>query len=315
MKEITQFAAVGPTYMLLNPDVAGEFTSQVAADFTTQVGPTVQAMVNAGVDAAVTASYQALAAALGGFGVTYEQIRDNGIDLTPFGGGAPFGLSTDVLPNQALAVAANAAAPYAAAMAGLNAVVAGTYAGAGTGFNDAASAAYPIFGALEATQAPKGDGMVHTAAGYRRFGDAKRSHWGTDVALEYYFDDKVTFWGNVSYLSQNSWAIGDDDLPFEAYLNTPKVKYRGGIMYGGAGKGLFASVTYQHDDAFESNQGQYGGTVLEKDLIDANIGYKFDNGINLNVSATNLLDDKYRAFPGMPVIGRRTVLTATYSFQ
>jgi len=38
-------------------------------------------------------------------------------------------------------------------------------------------------------------------------------------------------------------------------------------------------------------------------------------GVNLNLSATNLFDEKYRAMPGMPVIGRRTVLTATYSFQ
>ena len=181
--------------------------------------------------------------------------------------------------------------------------------------NCGASAAFPIFGALESAESPKGDGMVHSPAGYRRFGDAVRSHWGTDIALEYYVNDKVTLWANGSYLSQNYWAVGDDDLPFEAYLNTPKVKYRGGIMYGGTGKGLFGSVTYQHDDTFESNQGEYGGTVQEKDLIDLNLGYKFDNGVNLNLSATNLFDEKYRAMPGMPVIGRRTVLTATYSFQ
>ena len=84
--------------------------------------------------------------------------------------------------------------------------------------------------------------MVHSPAGYRRFGDAVRSHWGTDIALEYYVNDKFTVWANGSYLSQNYWAVGDDDLPFEAYLNTPKVKYRGGIMYGGTGKGMFGSL-------------------------------------------------------------------------
>jgi len=305
-KGFTQFAAVGPSYWLIaNSDT-------LTSEMGTAVGGDAAAGLTAGVTAAVTgiatpqvtAFYEGLAAT-------------NGWDFNVLAAGGIPGV-----PSLVDAITAQVASTVPTVVGGLAQIIGGVYgAGAGddtpgaTSFWNAASAAFPIFGAIESAESPKGDGMVHSPAGYRRFGDAVRSHWGTDIALEYYVNDKVTLWANGSYLSQNYWAVGDDDLPFEAYLNTPKVKYRGGIMYGGVGKGFFGSVTYQHDDSFESNQGEYGGTVQEKDLIDVNLGYKFDNGVNLNLSASNLFDEKYRAMPGMPVIGRRTVVTATYSFQ
>ena len=297
-KGFTQFAAVGPSYWLITD--AAQMTSDMATAVGTDAAAGLTAPVTAAITALTTAQYQANAVALS---LDFAQMAAGNIPGIP-------------------SLAQTVAATVPTVVTGLAGMIGGVY-GSATGndtpgaasFWNAASAAFPIFGALESAESPKGDGMVHSPAGYRRFGDAVRSHWGTDIALEYYVNDKVTLWANGSYLSQNYWAVGDDDLPFEAYLNTPKVKYRGGIMYGGTGKGMFGSITYQHDDTFESNQGEYGGTVQEKDLIDLNLGYKFDNGVNLNLSATNLFDEKYRAMPGMPVIGRRTVLTATYSFQ
>ena len=72
------------------------------------------------------------------------------------------------------------------------------------------------------------------------------------------------------------------------------------------------SLTYQHDAEFESDQGVYSGIVQEKNLFDANIGYTFSNGVKLDLAGSNIFDFKYRAFPGMPVIGRRVVLKATF---
>ena len=74
------------------------------------------------------------------------------------------------------------------------------------------------------------------------------------------------------------------------------------------------SVSFQHDDSFMSDQGLFGGMTDEKNLVDTNIGYDFGNGLDLDISATNLFDQKYSAFPSMPVIGRRVILKATYSF-
>ena len=76
--------------------------------------------------------------------------------------------------------------------------------------------------------------------------------------------------------------------------------------------GLQASLSFQHDDEFESNQGFYAGTVQAKNLVDASLGYRLSNGVKLDLSSTNLFNQQYRAFPNMPIIGRRVNLRATF---
>lgn len=51
---------------------------------------------------------------------------------------------------------------------------------------------------------------------------------------------------------------------------------------------------------------------FKKNLVDASIGYKLSDGIKLDLSSTNLFNQKYRAFPNMPVIGRRVNLRAVF---
>ena len=178
------------------------------------------------------------------------------------------------------------------------------------------TALYPAYGVVESNRVPQGDGISHIAAGYRRYGNAVRSHYGADLALEYFVNDRMSIWGNSSWLSQNEWIPGesdDDDLPFASYLNAPIFKYRVGLKYAQE-QGFRYSVSFQHDDSFMSDQGLFGGMTDEKNLIDANIGYDFGTGLEFDVSATNLFDNKYSAFPSMPVIGRRVIFKAVYSF-
>jgi outer membrane receptor protein involved in Fe transport len=74
--------------------------------------------------------------------------------------------------------------------------------------------------------------------------------------------------------------------------------------------GFRASLAFQHDDEFESNQGYFSGIVQAKNLFDLNLGYQISEGFGLDLSATNLFNQQYRAFPSMPVIGRRVFLKA-----
>ena len=132
--------------------------------------------------------------------------------------------------------------------------------------------------------------------------------------MEYIATENLTFWGNFSWLSQNEWNPGednDDGLPFQDFLNAPRFKYRLGMNYFNR-DGFMASLSFQHDDEFNSNQGFYSGTVQEKNLVDASLGYKLSNGVKLDLSSTNLFNKKYLAFPNMPVIGRRVNLRATF---
>ena len=203
----------------------------------------------------------------------------------------------------------------AATIAGLAAASGGAFAQGGAGFDAQVSGLYPIIGTVETTSVPQGDGLMHIPAGYRRFDGATRSHVGADLAMEYFLNDDVTLWLNTSWVSQNEWIPGesnDDGLPFSSYLNSPKMKYRAGLQY--SKDKVRGAIAYQHDDAFYANQGLFSGDVQEKNLFDVNVGYSVSENLKLDLSATNVLDQKYRAFPNMPVIGRRTVLKLTFDY-
>ena len=75
---------------------------------------------------------------------------------------------------------------------------------------------------------------------------------------------------------------------------------------------ILVSLNYASDLELKGNYIQ--GDAAEKNLFDVNIGYKFSDNFAIDISATNLFDDKYRAMPGLPVIGRRTLAKATYNF-
>ena len=102
-------------------------------------------------------------------------------------------------------------------------------------------------------------------------------------------------------------------LPFSSYLNIPKNKFRLGFNLAPE-YGFRANVAFQHDDAFIVDAGQFSGTAQEKNLIDAGFGYRFNNGISVDLTATNLFDNEYRALPNMPLIGRRVLGKLTFDF-
>ena len=176
--------------------------------------------------------------------------------------------------------------------------------------------ALAVFGTIESDRVPgdsPGARVTHLPAGYRQYDDATRSHYGIDAAVEYFATDNTSLWANASWVSQNEWIPGednDDDLPFSSFLNSPQFKYRAGIRY--SKENTRASITFQHDDAFTSDQGFWAGTVQEKNLFDANIGYTLSNGLRFDLTGSNIFDFKYRAFPGMPIIGRRIIAKLTF---
>ncbi len=271
----TRFTALAPTYSFEGSDnLPSDLAAQVVADLIAD--PTINATV---------------------LGAVQAQYAGQGIPLTGIPGVAP---------------------SAAAQAAGTVAAIAGGYGlgftALGQGLNGSAfSGLYPIIGAVESSQAPN-DGMVHSASGYRRFGDATRSHYGMDLSLEYFLNDEWTWYGNSSWLSQTDWAVGDDDLPFTSYLNSPKFKFRTGLAYA-TDKGFRGKISFQHDDAFFVEQGLFiNGLADEKNLIDMNIGFKFNDNLAIDLSGNNIFDQKYRAMPGLPVIGRRILAKVTLNF-
>ena len=292
----TQFTAIGPTFRLNGSEgIPSDLGAQVAADFSSD--PVISAAITQAVTAGVNAQVQA------------------GVEAQYAAQGIPAEGIPGVAPSIAQAVAATAAPLIAPAISAANQQVAGLVNGAfiqgGQGYVEAIEPA--AVGAIESQRVPQGDGITHISAGYRIFDNVTRSHVGSDISMEYFATEKLTFWGNASWLSQNEWNPGednDDGLPFQDYLNAPKFKYRIGMDYV-VKDGIQASLAFQHDDEFNSNQGFYAGVVQAKNLLDASVGYRLSNGVKLDLSATNLFNQQYRAFPSMPVIGRRVNLRAT----
>ena len=226
-----------------------------------------------------------------------------GADLTPYLTGVLTGLG---LPADQVAGTVGALVP----------LIAGGFAQGGAGFDAAAGPLYGIFGAIESDQLPQGDGITHVAAGYRSFADAERDRLGLDIGLEYFVNNDVSFFGNYSWVDQTEWIPGNDDddgLPFRSFLNIPKNKFRLGFNLAPE-YGFRANVAFQHDDEFLVDAGQFSGTAQEKNLVDAGVGYRFDNGISIDLTATNLFDSEYRALPNMPLIGRRVLGKLTFDF-
>ena len=293
----TNYQSISPTYALLGADPAGGLvaaaTSQLDNFFSTNPE---------GIGAIQTLTVLSVMPA---FALDPTNPADQ---LTAFG------KVTQGSPIFDAAFAGAVGANLSAVQAGTIQTITAGFASAGNTFDENASALYPVFGVNESLTSPN-DGIIHAAAGYRR-NDATRSHFGSDVNLEYFATDKLTMYANMSWLSQVSWIPGesnDDGLEFRSELQAPKFRARAGMTYSGD-KGIFANLAYQHDDKIYGYEGVYTGWVPVKNLVDFSIGNRFDN-FTLQLSATNLLNTPYRSFVNMPVIGRRVLMTARINLQ
>ncbi len=211
----------------------------------------------------------------------------------------------------------------AAIIGGAMPLIVGAYAAGGDAL-EAGLAPLPFVATVETEQVPA-TGGTHIAAGYRTFD--KRDFWGADLGLEYYFTQDLSAFGNYSWVSANEFmqnVIGTEGSPLPTYLNIPKNKYRLGINYTPE-SGWRGNIAFQHDDSYTAAAGQFStpvdpvtgenlGTDV-RNLFDAAVGYKFENGLAIDLSGTNVLNNEYRYLPNMPKIGARYLAKATYTFK
>ena len=291
-KGFTYFQAVGQTFALVGSDIPNDLAAAVMADVT----PYVTSAVTPGVTAAVTTAYQGIAALYG----------------YPFSVVASGALAAAGVPSLANAIAATVASTATPIIQG----VGGAFQAGGQGFVGQLGPLFAALGTVESSAVPQGDGVTHIPAGYRTYGDATRSHWGGDVSMDYFVNSDVRLWANASWLSQNEWTPGeddDDDLPYYSSLNAPKFKWRLGMDYTPP-SGFNMAIAFMHDDKFYTDQGFFTGMVETKNLIDLNVGYKFSRNMRFDISAQNLGNTPYSAFPNMPLIKRRVIGKVTYNF-
>jgi len=274
-KGFTYFQAIGQTFALVGSDIPNDLAAAVMNDITPYVTNVLT-------------------------GVTTAQYAALGLPAT--------GVPALGIPSLAQAIAGGVAQTVGG--------VGGAFNAGGQGFVALAGPLFAAIGAVESSAVPQGDGVTHIPAGYRTYGDATRTHWGADMSLDYFVNSDVRLWANASWLSQNEWTPGednDDDLPYYSSLNAPKFKWRLGMDYTPP-SGFNMALSFQHDDKFYTEQGFFTGMVETKNLIDLNLGYKFSPGMRFDISAQNLTDDPYSAFPNMPEIRRRVLGKLTFNF-
>ncbi len=194
----------------------------------------------------------------------------------------------------------------AATAAEVSDVLNDAYSQAGQQLLDAlADFGLPFHGIVESDQVPD-TGFPQLAFGYpTRDPDAISEDWGFEIHTKYFFSDAFTWFGNYTWFNRPTGNPGD--------LNFPQNKVRTGLSYN-AITGVKGSVSYQWDQAYTSNNATFPGEIDARSVLDASVGYGLSNGLTVEASATNLFDNKFRALPGFPQIGRRIHLRAVYDF-
>ena len=151
--------------------------------------------------------------------------------------------------------------------------------------------------------------------GYQQFGEV--NYFGADLSLKYFIRHDLSIFYNHSWLGQTVFTGVDQGessstLPYN--LQLPKNRIRTGIAYDSYW-GFFANAQYQFQEQFFSDIGaNFTGTVKERHLFNGAVGYHFDFGLTLILSAQNIMNQRYRTYANLPEIGRRTTFTARFNF-
>ena len=144
-------------------------------------------------------------------------------------------------------------------------------------------------------------------------------YFGVDLGMKYYISSALSAFGNITWLSK----VLFEDVPIgrglnpettDFSLNVPRTKVKMGIeLVPELGWNAFLMMRYQ--SKWESINGLlWSGPVDAFTLVDAGLGYTFDNNVRVNMTVTNLFQEDYRAIYGAPKIGRQVIVKTYFDF-
>ncbi len=184
-------------------------------------------------------------------------------------------------------------------------------------FGDAGGALSEVpVGLLQPDQVPV-TGRPQLVGSFVNYG--KIEYMGIELSATALLTDEVSATANFTGLNQVDFMkadLGLSESSNDRYaLNVPKVSYGLKVDYGTGAEGVFASASFRHKDSFVGDFGDlFAGEIDAQNILDLAVGYGLPNGIRFNVTAQNLLDRRYRSFPGLPKIGRLVLASVRYSF-
>jgi outer membrane receptor for ferrienterochelin and colicins len=146
------------------------------------------------------------------------------------------------------------------------------------------------------------------------------SFYGIDFFSTYKANEDWSFDESFSFMNKNYWYASElnptdstNQNPFA--LNMPKYRASLGVKYSGLARGLALELRDRWSDGFKMYDNYWVGDVNARHVLDLTVNYRIEalNNLQLTLSVTNLLDNQHQEFVGAPLIGRITILRASYA--
>ena len=182
-----------------------------------------------------------------------------------------------------------------------------TYASAGGEFiRSLEEAGLPFHGIIPTEQAPEGDSAKLIYGYITQDPNRISSNWGFEFSSKYFMTEHLSSFVNYTWFSRSDEEPGD--------LNFPQNKIRARVSYQSEKK-LSSSLSYQWDQDYTSNVATFPGKIDAKSIFDLTLGYKINQTLLFELAATNLFENKFRALPGLPMIGRTISGRLLFNFK
>ena len=144
---------------------------------------------------------------------------------------------------------------------------------------------------------------------YRNLGDF--NYFGADASLTYIMNDRWELGGTISWVEKDHFETETfDGATQDVPLNAPR--WKGSLMLGYRTPqgGLSGALRGRYIDGFPVQSGVYTGSVDAYTVFDLNVGYRFkpSTGFAVQLDITNIFDNDYQSFAGVPHFGRYTML-------
>lgn len=156
--------------------------------------------------------------------------------------------------------------------------------------------------------------------------DDELDYYGLDLSATYLLSEAFSLAGTLSLVNDNVFETSRGE---NITLNAPKTKGSLSGTYRNLDMGLSTELRMRYNDEFPVRSGVYNATqciepglpgtedcVDSYTLLDLTTSYEIPGfrGAAVQVAVTNLLDEEYRSFPGVPAVGRLAILRLKYAF-
>ncbi len=145
---------------------------------------------------------------------------------------------------------------------------------------------------------------------YGNFGNI--TVYGFDIGAKYYFSEYLRLSANYSFVNKDEFETEGVIIP----LNAPRHKVGVSLQYDWKKIGLDIGTRWRWQDAFPGNSGVFVGNVNAINQIDGTLTYTlpFLKAMKVNLTVSNILNNKIQEFPGAPYLGRMTMGRVSYTF-